>query len=1299
MERQKRRWWTRGITWLSLIAISGALLSGLFQLAVALAPGYRHDIAARASVALGQPVQVDTLALRWRWLWPLLELKGVRLLEADDGAAIVNVERIRLGFALAELLRGEWVPGQVEIDGVTLALEVTPEGQLRLSGRTSGHPPPTYSEIARALKRFARLRAENVRINVHDQREASSRYGATLHHGDLRMDEQGFELRAEIQAPDAVATRLRFRAGMVGDLEQPQSWQGRWSVDANGITQGALLLHQVPALAQLHWSEATLTASGDWQQGHPAASELSLQVPRLGLSDASPPLLSDVDIGLRYRPTEQGGTIDVAPLRLSGRRGLWPATTVRLQWQKPPALDETQPPASTWNLRSDFLRLDDLAPVLATLLPESKSKVDLDWASLKGDVRQLEGDWTHAPEQLPRYRLQAQFAELGLRWPDRAAVQGLSGEISADESGGKATLHSAGLQFEFPQILAGSQHASHFDTQLQWQRQDEAWQVVWPKLTWALLGSRGESSGTLELGRNSPPQLALKAQFDAANVASLKPLMPLRWGQPLKDWLNRAVQRGQVRQAQLRIDGPLHDFPFHAHPTGQWSLDLPLTGAQLNFHRDWPGVDKLAANLKFAGNGLQFAAERGVSQGVVLSKVQGGIADFSSSPLVLDGHAAAEAAAGYGYLRATPLAARLEGLLKHSEAEGPVETDLHLEVPLHGEDGGQTVARGEVHLSGNRFRHFAIDQAVENVQGTLRFGGGVGVAAEALQGSLYDTPLSARIATNPEGSDELEVKMRVGYAKANGLAARYVPSWLLQQLQGEADWTMAVPLSGPRSGHVQLSSSLVGVRSLLPVPLGKLPGESMPLTLDLSGDAAAPLTIKGAIPERLGVAMQFAESVSGQPPALRALHLRLGPGPQPALPSQNGWKLDAQLETFEPAAWLPLVADIRGQAGGETPPAAPTLPFLGGDISARRLRLAGYDMLKAHVSAAQAGERMTALLSGEGSSGRLQLDPTANVLTARFDQLQLLAAPKAEATADEDQSDPADPSQTPTLDIGIEKLSFAGQPFGTLKLLTERQTSGQRLKTLTLQGGIASLSAEGEWRRSAGMTQAQSQFTLDSDDLAGTLEALGFAATVSGRNAHIAGDLTWPAASRGFDWAQGQGTVQLAVEDGALRTVDPGSTSRVLGLFNFYALPRRLTLGFDDVVSQGLGFDRIEGQFQLANGVAHTDDLTVRGPSVRIEVRGDVGLAAHDYNQVITVRPNTKGLTLGALLLGGATAVAVPIMPLLAVIANQVIDKPLGQVTQLTYGLTGSWDNPEINKLDQPPDEEPIPSTDEAPKP
>jgi len=496
---------------------------------------------------------------------------------------------------------------------------------------------------------------------------------------------------------------------------------------------------------------------------------------------------------------------------------------------------------------------------------------------------------------------------------------------------------------------------------------------------------------------------------------------------------------------------------------------------------------------------------------------------------------------------------------------------------------------------------------------------------------------------------------------------------------------------------VRLSSTLQGSVVALPAPLGKAADEQRPLSLDLHGDDTVPLAVSGVMADRLGLALRFARSPGSSVPELRAVALRLGPGGAPAVPKGEGVQISGAMEVLDPADWRGLLMALN--ASESRAGAAPALAFAGAELDVQRLRLAGYDVPAVRVRAAREYGGYSAALQGEGSSGSIRLSSTGDALSARFAALQLIAAPKQPAAVSTASAEPTDPTRAPTLDIAVDALSIGGKPFGALALVTERSVNGQRLRRFGLSGGIATLTAEGEWRRSQGMTEAQSRFKVTSDDLAGTLEGLGFAATVAGRNARIEGDLTWPAATRGFDWAQGRGTVSLAVEEGALRTVEPGSGGRVLGLFNFYALPRRLTLDFGDVVSKGLGFDRIEGQFKLAGGVAHTDDLTVRGPSVRIDVRGNVGLAAHDYDQIITVTPNTKGITLGALLLGGASAVAAPVLPLIAVIANQVIDKPLGQVTQLSYGLTGSWENPEIKKLDTVAEAPVAATTTEAPAP
>jgi uncharacterized protein YhdP len=400
----------------------------------------------------------------------------------------------------------------------------------------------------------------------------------------------------------------------------------------------------------------------------------------------------------------------------------------------------------------------------------------------------------------------------------------------------------------------------------------------------------------------------------------------------------------------------------------------------------------------------------------------------------------------------------------------------------------------------------------------------------------------------------------------------------------------------------------------------------------------------------------------------------------------DGLRLGGSVARLDPLAWRGAALALKASRASTTAASIETLPLLGATLAVGELQLGGYATGPVTLTLRREYGASVLRLAGEGSQGLVQIASDGQSILARLTRLELTPLPKVDPPGPSGgpaaAAEPLDPAKAPVLDAAVDRLVIGGRSFGAAALQSERMAGGQRLKRMSVEGGIATLAATGEWRRSQGMTEAQSRFTVTSDDLAGTLAALGFAPTLAGRNARIEGDLTWPAAVRGFDWVQGRGNVGLMVEDGALRTVEPGGTSRVLGLFNFYALPRRLTLDFGDVVSKGLAFNRAEGRFTLTDGVARTADLTVRGPSLKIAVNGAVGLAARDYDQIITVTPNTQGITLGALLLGGATAVTAPILPVLAVIANQVLDKPVGQATQLTYRLTGSWDNPEIRKLD-----------------
>jgi uncharacterized protein (TIGR02099 family) len=910
-----------------------------------------------------------------------------------------------------------------------------------------------------------------------------------------------------------------------------------------------------------------------------------------------------------------------------------------------------------------------------------------------------------AAAAVTHYGFHARFEDFAIGATGQDGVNHLSGEISGDETGGRLSLMGKNSELRLTRVFEQGAPIEALNAQAQWQRAGQGWHLNLPSFSANVLGA--ELSGNAEVldATSASRSLKLNAGFSVHDLTRLKPLMPLHWGQPLKDWLNRAIVRGHVSDGKIAINGPLADFPFHKNPTGEWALDFRIGNARLEYHPDWPGADQLNATLHFKGNGLHFEADHALINGVSVVQVQGAIEDFTETPLVLDGKTHAAAQPYYDFLRASPLATKLAGLINHTRLDGEADVAVHLEVPLHSNTGLKTVARGSVNLAGATLHHDALEAPVTALTGQLDFGGGKGVSADNLTGLFYDTPLRAHISTNAEGSDELSVETNVDFQAPQGVAARYVPQWLRQRLLGAAPWQLSLPLSGSHAGQVRLASSLKGVASHLPPPMSKPGTEAMPISLTIGSDDAAPLRVTAQVPDRLALNLRFSRD---QNKVLRTSGVAVRVGADaPIAADDNGIRANVTLATLELPVWIDLIGAIRDEARGSNHIAvsntvAPDmLPFLQADISAQRLLLAGYQLPAVTLKATPGdGASLLVQVHGDGNEGSVRINTGGDQLRAQFSALSLQAQPPAvHAATIEAAAPPLDPSRLPTLDLAVESLHIGGESFGQLTLASERINGGQRLTAANLEGGVATIKAQGDWRRMQNQTSASTHFELTSNDLAATLNGLGFAQTVSGSNALISGDLSWPNAGQGFEWVTARGKVALQVENGALKTFEPGGASRVLGLLNFYALPRRLLFDFRDVVSKGLSFDRIDGHFQLADGVAQTDDLTVKGPSLKMAVHGKVGLAAKDYDQTITVTPNTTGLSLGALLAGGTAVAAVgPFAPLVAVIANQVLDKPIGQATQLTYRLTGSWENPEIRKLDgtlltPPPVTPPAPAT------
>ena len=137
-----------------------------------------------------------------------------------------------------------------------------------------------------------------------------------------------------------------------------------------------------------------------------------------------------------------------------------------------------------------------------------------------------------------------------------------------------------------------------------------------------------------------------------------------------------------------------------------------------------------------------------------------------------------------------------------------------------------------------------------------------------------------------------------------------------------------------------------------------------------------------------------------------------------------------------------------------------------------------------------------------------------------------------------------------------------------------------------------------------------------------------------------------------------------------MRDVEPGA-GRMLGLLSVAQLPRRLALDFSDVTDKGLAFDTVQGDFELRDGNAYTQNLLLKGPAVGHRHRRAHGARAEDYDQTVVVSGNPGGpLAVAGALAGG------PVVGAGVLLFSQVFKGQLQGLTRGYYQITGPWAAP-----------------------
>jgi uncharacterized protein YhdP len=467
----------------------------------------------------------------------------------------------------------------------------------------------------------------------------------------------------------------------------------------------------------------------------------------------------------------------------------------------------------------------------------------------------------------------------------------------------------------------------------------------------------------------------------------------------------------------------------------------------------------------------------------------------------------------------------------------------------------------------------------------------------------------------------------------------------------------------------------------MPAPLAKTAAESVPVRIERrfvsnERDQLA-LSIGDVVSARLS------RRSEGKRTIIDAGSVRLGSGTVPDLEANRmGVYVSGGIKSLNADGWLKLggpdTSDVSYNVAGV-------------DVKIGELEVHGRKFGDVAVASSPMSADTTRYkLAGRDIEGTVDWTPQGRgKVLARLQKFTLPAAPvvvtgttTATATAATAATAPArdavQNAQLPALDILVDNFQYGSMPLGKLELRATQQERDWRIEQLRVTNSDGVLSVDGVWQSWLSSPRTQLNVHWGMLDIGKTLARLGYPDGVRRGVAEIGGTVSWNGSPQQIDYASLSGKLALRAVKGQFAKMEPG-IGKLLGILSLQSLPRRLTLDFRDVFSDGFAFDEILGEVKIDQGVAASDRFFISGPSAGVLMNGSVDLNRETQNLQVKVSPRVSdGVSIATAALGG------PIAALAAFVAQKLFKDPLDELVSFRYAVTGGWADPVVTKVTPP---------------
>lgn len=1296
---------------------------------------WREPIQERASKALGVPVRIGQIEVRSKGWVPTFELREVVLLDADQRPAL-QLPRVSAAVSPRSLLSLELRFEQLLIDGAQLEVRRDRSGRIFVAGLDFSGADLNRDDGSAAADWFFAQHEFVVRAGALRWTD-ELRGAAPLALGDVQLVVRNGLRQHDIRVDATPPVEWGDRFSLSGRFTQPLlarrgDWR-RWSGSAY-VSLPRADVHELRRHLSLPFelSEGAGALRGwiDLKDGEPTAAtiDVALRAVTLRLGPEVDPLsVEELQGRVIAQRTADSTTLAVQHVSfLTGDNVRWPEGDLKLTWHQ-----REGRPATGGEFSAQRLDVGLMAQIAARVPLGDALRKLLGELQAKGVISDLSAKWDGPLDAPAHYRASCVLDGLSLAALPSSAPGGIGRPglrnatigLNATETGGDARIEINHGVLDLPGVFDDPLLPfDQFSAQVLWKIEAAKPANQPPKITVQVKNAqfsnpdaKGELSASWSTGAGTggarggryPGRLELDAKLSNGLGERTWRYLPLGISRDARDYVQHAVQGGKIVGAGFHVKGDLWDFPFFnakSSKDGEFRItakiedatyafvpSTPASGSNPGYVSPWPVLSKADVDLALDHGTLALTNGRAQLGNIEFRNVQAAIRNLETEgQLTLDTSARGPLAEMLRVVATTPVGGWIGKALDTSTGSGNAELKLSLGIPLLHVDNAS--AKGSVILSGNDLRITPDSPLLAGAKGRIDFTNKtfavVGASAKVYGGDMsFDGGLQAdgAVRFNGQGSVTADGLRR---ATELGQGAR-----LATALNGQTAYRASLGFVHG-AAEVNISSNLVGLAINLPAPLAKAADAPLAMRYQSSVEAAvAGQPLHDTLRFELGsiVQAQYQRDVSGdQPRVLRGGVGVMEPAPQPA----SGVAANIGLKTLVTDEWDALADKLAGGADAR-------------EAGAK----AGYapDAVSLHVQELIAGPRrltnVSAGLSQEAGLWRANVD--ADQLNGYVEyrppvrrggaaaaggrvhaRLSRLSVPKSDVEQVESFLD-QQPSTMPALDVVVEDFELRGKHLGRVEIDAVNRATPQgrdwQLNKFNIATPEAQLTASGHWSasgptltRGAPVTRrAVMDFKLALSDSGALLDRLGTSKAIRNGKGQLSGQIAWNGSPFALDYPSLTGQINVAIEAGQFLKAEPGA-ARLLGVLNLQSLPRRLSLDFRDLFQEGFAFDNIAGDVAIAQGVASTNNLRMRGVQAAVLMEGSADIARETQDLRVVVVPEINAGTAAL-----AYAVINPAIGLGAFLAQAILKKPLTAAGTREFHVSGSWADPKVERVER----------------